>query len=148
VRVILLQSVRGLGVAGDVVDVAPGHARNLLFPRNLAQEATPANLARREATLARASQRAAREREHAVLLAERLAGRTVRVEARAGATGRLFGSVTASDIAAAVERQLGVALDRRRIELPEPIKALGTYPLRAELHGDVHAEFAVEVVAG
>lgn len=147
-KVILVQPVRGLGEAGAVVEVAAGHARNLLLPRGLAEEATPANLARRDAMVARAATRAERERHQAQELAGRLAGRTVRVEARAGSSGRLFGSVTAADVAAAVQRDLGMVLDRRRIDLPEPLKVVGAYPVRAQLHGDVHAEFTVEVVAG
>jgi len=145
VRVILLEKVKGLGEAGAVVEVAAGHARNLLFPRGLAQEATADNLAKREAQLVREARQAERLRHEARDAATRLQGREVRVQAKAGASGRLFGSITAADVAAAVERQLGVSVDRRRIDLTEPLKTLGAHGVTVHLHGELAAQITVRI---
>ena len=146
-KVILLESIRGVGEAGAVVEVAAGYARNLLLPRGLAQEASPANLERRQVSHTQEAQRARRARQQADAAAQRLSGAVVRIAARVGRSGRLFGSVTAGDIASAVERHLGVQLDRRRIDLEEPIKVLGAHPVRAQLHPEIQVAFTVDVVA-
>ena len=144
-KVILLAKVQGLGEPGAVVEVAAGHALNLLFPRGWAQEATPANLARRAAHQAREARQVDRERQRAEAAAAKLSGAEVRIEAKAGATGRLFGSVTASDIAAAVAAQLGVTVDRRRFELDESLKTLGAHPVSVRLHPELTAQITVRV---
>jgi len=146
-KVILLQSVRGLGEPGAVVDVAAGHARNLLFPNGLAEEASAANLERRAAALARAAKAEERERRRAQESAAKLTGAEVRLTAKAGTSGRLFGSVTAADIAAALAAQLGVRVDRRRIDLPDSLKTLGVHAVKVHLHSDLSAEITVRVVA-
>jgi large subunit ribosomal protein L9 len=145
VKVILLERVKGLGEAGDVVDVAPGHARNYLVPRGLAEEATEANLARLQARLAQRARQAQRELEAARAAAGQLAEREIVVRAKAGESGRLFGSVTAADIAEAIRSQCGVAVDRRRIGLDEPIKALGSRPVTVRLHPEVSVQVTVRV---
>lgn len=144
-KVILLQRVKGLGEPGSVVDVAPGHARNLLFPRNLAEEATPASLARREADRAKLTRESVRARERAVEAAARLEGQTVVVSAKAGTGGRLFGSVTTQDVASAVARQYGTEVDRRRIEMAEPFKSLGDHRVTLRLQTDVTAHVNVRI---
>lgn len=146
-KVILRDRVKGLGDAGAVVEVAPGYARNYLLPRRLADEANDAALREVRAGRAREAARASRVLAEARAAAGRLEGATVTVKAKAGDSGRLFGSVTGQDLAEAVERQLGVRLDRRRIDRLEPIKALGAYPVTVKLHPEVQVGFTVEVVA-
>ncbi len=146
-KVILRTDVKNLGRKGETVNVAEGYARNFLIPRGLAVEATESNL--RDLAHQQQVQEARQQRElaEARALAERLGQHTFTVKARAGEGGRLFGSVTAADIAAAVQRELGVNLDRRRLELTEPIKALGRYQVPVRLAGGIQARVNVAVVA-
>lgn len=146
-KVILKESVKGLGRAGAVVEVSDGYGRNYLIPRGLAVEASPANLAKLRQQQEReeaAQQRALKEATEA---AARLDGAEITVTARAGEGGRLFGSVTAQDVAEAIARQRGVRVDRRRIELPEAIKALGVYQAALRLHPQVTARITIHVIA-
>jgi large subunit ribosomal protein L9 len=138
--------VRGLGRAGDVVEVKDGYARNYLLPRGLAEEATAArvrSLQDRRQALAR---RQAREREEAARLAEALEGTVVELQARAGEGGRLFGSVTAADIAEALAAR-GFAVSKRQVELEEPIKAAGVYTVPVRIAPGVVARAKVNVLA-
>jgi large subunit ribosomal protein L9 len=146
-RVILRQTVKGLGQRDDVVTVADGYARNFLLPRGLAVQATAAGLREVEANRLRQQARSDRDLQVAEEIRAKLDGATVRVAARAGASGRLFGSVTAQDVAAALSAQLGVQVDRRRIELELPIKTVGTYTAALKLHPKVEASVRVEVAA-
>ena len=146
-KVLLRSDVEGLGRRGDVVEVANGYARNYLLPSRRAEVATP-----RIDVQARAMRRARelkehRERDDAAMLAELLTSHQLRIEARAGTEGRLFGSVTASDIAEALKVQIGLEIDRRKVILEEPIKTLGTRLVRVHLHPEVDAEISVEVVS-
>jgi len=146
VKVILDADVPGLGKRGDVVEVSEGYARNYLLPRRLAREAS-AGVLRAVRHLAEEKQRKAdREREQARRQAERLEGRLVTVRAKAGEAGRLFGSVTGRDVAESIEAQFGFAIDRRRVLLEEPIKAVGTYPVRIRLHPGIDATIQVRVI--
>lgn len=144
-KVILRDRVQGLGEAGAIVEVAAGHARNLLFPRGLAEEATAENLARREAALNRRAKAAQRELEAAKAAASKLAGHDLTIRAKAGESGRLFGSVTAGDVADAVTRQYGITIDRRRVEMHEPFKTLGQHNVTLRLHAEVAVTVAVNV---
>src|SRR5204862_5844422 len=128
---------------GDVVDVADGYARNYLVPRGLAIKAASGVVRQAEAMRRNRSARELRDREAAETLAARLTGRTLSVPARAGEGGKLFGSITAADIVAAVQSQFGVELDRRRLGLDEPLKELGPVELPIRLHPDVVATLAV-----
>jgi large subunit ribosomal protein L9 len=145
VQVILLQAVKGLGDAGATVDVAPGYARNYLLPRGLAQVATEANKRRAAELRLREERRAERERSAAQELQQRLSGATVAVRAKAGESGRLFGSVTAQDVASAIATSFGAQIDRRRIVLEEPLKSLGDHTITVRLHADVTAQLTVRV---
>jgi large subunit ribosomal protein L9 len=145
-RVVLREDVERLGRRGDIVEVAKGYARNFLVPTRRAVPATPGIEAQAAAMRRARDQREATARQAAEQAARTLTGATVRVAARAGAGGRLFGSVTAADLAAACQEQLGVEVDRRRIHLDEPIKAVGLHPVAVQLHTDVVAHFTVEVV--
>lgn len=144
-KVVLRADVDQVGKKGDVIDVADGYARNFLVPRGLAITATKGAVKQAE-TMRRAREvREARERETVEEIAGRLGGQTVRVHARAGEGGKLFGSVTAVDIADAVHAQLEIDLDRRKLGLPEPIKELGSHEVSMHLHEGVEATFTVVV---
>jgi len=148
VKVILQQDVKNLGNKGDLVEVSQGYARNFLFPRGLAVEANASAMKSLEHERAVAKQRAQRELSEARERAERLQALAIRIPAKAGESGRLFGSVTASDIAEAVKSASGIEIDRRRIDLKEPIKALGNYRVAVQLHSQVVAQLNVQVVEG
>jgi large subunit ribosomal protein L9 len=132
-QAILLKDVDSLGEAGDAVDVSPGYLRNFLVPRKLAQPATEASLAearrRREAAERRAREAAERAEETAALLSKTV----LTIQHRAGEDGRLFGSVTAKEIADAIAEARGLRIERKRVRLSEPIRALGTYLVEIEL---------------
>lgn len=146
VQIILRRDVENLGEAGDVVDVKPGYARNFLIPRGLALRATDGNLRRLEEERRHALRAAQREKEGAEELATELEGRSVTFTVLAGEEGKLFGSVTAADIAEALAAE-GLEVDRRTLRLDEPIKQLGVYRIAVELHADVRPEIKVWVVA-
>jgi large subunit ribosomal protein L9 len=146
-KIVLREDVDHLGHKGDLLDVADGYARNFLVPRGLAMKATKGVVAQAEAMRRSRSARDARDRTAAEELAGRLGGAPIRVGVRAGEGGKLFGSVTSTDVADAVRAQTGVEVDRRTIELPEPIKELGQAEIPVRLHPDVTATLQVEVVA-
>ncbi len=145
-KVILLQDVEHLGRMGDVKEVAPGYARNYLIRRGLVLPATPQALQRLDVLRRRREQEDARRAAQAQTLAERLASVTVVIPARVGEQGRLFGSVTNQDIAGALKEQHGLQIDRRDIELEEPLRTLGTHTVSVHLGGQVRAQVRVEVV--
>jgi large subunit ribosomal protein L9 len=145
-EVILREDVKSLGKAGELVKVRPGYARNYLLPQGLAYEATDGNRKRIAAeSKARESKRVA-ERSEAEAVAATLGGLTITLARKAGEEGRLFGSITAQDIADGLAAQ-GHTVDRRKIELPQPIKSIGSAVVPLRLHPDVHAEIHVSVVA-
>jgi large subunit ribosomal protein L9 len=146
-QVILRTDVPELGKRGDMLDVADGYARNYLVPKGLAMKAT-AGAASQAASMRRARDlRDAQDRAAAETLATTLVPKVITVTARAGTEGRLFGSVTAGDIATAIEAQTNVQIDRRKLVLAEPIKSLGTHVVPAKLHADVEFPVTVDVVA-
>jgi large subunit ribosomal protein L9 len=139
--------VADLGKRGDILDVSDGYARNFLVPKGLAMKAS-AGAATQAASMRRARDlRDAQDRAAAEALATTLVPKVITVTARAGSEGKLFGSVTASDIAAAVEAQTNVVIDRRKIVLHEPIKTLGTHTVPVKLHADVEFPVTLDVVA-
>jgi large subunit ribosomal protein L9 len=145
-RVVLRDDIEGVGRRGDIVDVSGGFARNFLLPRGRALVATD-GIEQQAAAMRRARDlREARDREGAEAQARILAGAVITVRARAGPAGRLFGSVTAPDIVEAVHEQKGVELDRRQIELEEPIKTVGTHEVPLHLFADIGTSLSVEVV--
>jgi large subunit ribosomal protein L9 len=145
IEVILREDVKELGKAGALVRVKPGYARNYLFPRGLAYEATEGNKKRIAAESRARTTRLQGERAGAEALAANLTGVTVTISAKAGEADRLFGSVTAQDIADALAAK-GHPVDRRRLELEHPIKHLGEHTVPLRLHPDVHADLKVVVV--
>ncbi|MFZ5453177.1 MAG: 50S ribosomal protein L9 [Thermodesulfobacteriota bacterium] len=145
-KVILKENIAALGTVGAVVEVTRGYARNFLIPQGKALEATPGNLALMEQTKAKWVQAVEQEQEEARALAARLEGVSVTIAQRVGEAERLYGSVTAAMIAAALESQ-GLEVDRKKLELEEPIKKLGTYEIPVRLAPEIMAQITVEVVA-
>jgi large subunit ribosomal protein L9 len=146
-KVVLRDDVDNLGQKGDLVDVADGYARNYLVPRGLALKASAGSQKQADAMRRNREARQRRDREAAQALAAQFEGRTISIKARAGGEGRLFGSVTAADIAEAVQKQTGADIDRRKLVLDEPLKELGGVDLQVRLHPDVVATIHVEVEA-
>ena len=145
-KVILADDVRGLGHRGDTVSVKPGYARNFLFPQGAAYEATPANVRRLGEQKKKYDEKTLQEKGIAQTVAGKIEGMTVVVVKKAGEEGHLYGSVTASEIADALAAK-GVEVDRRRVELAEPIRRLGSHTVHVRLHRDVAATLTVEVQA-
>jgi large subunit ribosomal protein L9 len=146
-EIILRQAVENLGKTGDVVNVKPGYARNYLLPHGLAYEATPGNLKRIQQERNRLEAAEGERRGTAQGLAEKLEQVSLTFSARVGEEGKLFGSVTATDIAQQLEAQ-GYHVEKRQIDLHEPIKALGVYRVPIRLHADVKPEVRVWVIKG
>jgi large subunit ribosomal protein L9 len=147
VKVVLREDVEKLGRKGDLLEVADGYARNYLVPRGLAIVATKGVVQQASSMRRNRQLRDDRDKEAAQELATRLTTSPVQVTARAGEGGKLFGSVTSADIAAAVQAQTKVEIDRRKITLAEPLKELGSAEVPVQLHTDVTAILVIEVVA-
>lgn len=146
-RVVLRADVDNVGKKGDVLDVSDGFARNYLVPGGLAIKASAGVVAQAAAMRRARSVKDANDRAAAEEIATRLVPRTITIAARAGAAGKLFGSVTTADVVAAVNAQEGIELDRRRLHLDEPIRELGTHRVAVKLHAEVEFPLTVEVVS-
>ncbi len=146
-KIVLRADVDNVGKKGDVLDVADGFGRNYLVPKGLAMVATKGVVAQAGAMRRSRDVKDARDRESAEVVARELVASVIRIPVKAGAEGRLFGSVTTADVVEAVHAQAGVQLDRRRLHLAEPIKTLGTHEVPVKLHADVEFQITVEVVA-
>jgi len=144
-EVILTRDVEKLGKRGDVVNVSAGYARNFLFPKKLAEEATPKNIKKWEKEKEIIELKEEEMRAELQAKAEKIRNLTLEIEAKAGEGGRLFGSVTAGDIAEAIKEITGEEIDRKKIQLEEPIKSLGTFPLKIKFSPDVVSEITVIV---
>ena len=145
-QVILREDIEKVGLRGEVVDVAPGFARNYLLPRKLAEPASPGRVAAIEKLAARRSQHEAQSFEQAQELVQKLESAELRFDVQAGETGTLFGSVTATEIADRVWETQRVRIDRRKLDLPESIKRIGRYEVPVELFTDVTATLRLAVV--
>ena len=145
-KIVLREDIDKVGKRGDIVEVSDGFARNFLIPRNHAIVAT------RGITAQAASMRAARDRadaknrQSAEEIARKLVGISLRIEARSGAEGKLFGSVTNMDVIEALKEQSSLEIDRKQIEMHEPIRSVGEHHVPVKLHADVHVSLAVEVI--
>lgn len=145
-RVVLRNDVAKLGKRGEICDVADGYARNFLLPKG---HAIPANsgIAEQAATMRRAREvKDAHDRQVAETVARTLVQQVIQIPMRAGPEGKLFGSVTSANIAEAIADQAGVEVDRYRLQLPEPIKSLGTHEVALRLHAEVEFPVTVEIV--
>jgi large subunit ribosomal protein L9 len=145
-QVILRQDVEKIGLRGEVVDVAPGFARNFLLPRQLAETATPAKVAELRKHEEKRARHEAQSFEQAQEIAQKVEASELRFDVPAGETGTLFGSVTATDISEQLWQSQKVRVDRRKLELPESIKRIGRYQIPVELFADVTATLRVAVV--
>jgi large subunit ribosomal protein L9 len=145
-QVILKHDVEKIGRRGEIVDVSRGFVRNFLVPRGLAEMATPTKLEEVRREMAAAEERDRRMAERASDIAGTLNKSVITIEARTGEDERLFGSVTAANIASAIEKARDIRIDRRRIKLDEPIRSLGTHQVPVQVHGDVEASVKVIVV--
>jgi large subunit ribosomal protein L9 len=143
-KVILNDDVKGLGRRGDMVTVKPGYARNFLLPKELAFPATPGNLKRIEQEKHRYDARMAKDKDQAEQIARSIEGLRIVLKKKAGEHDALYGSVTSSDLAEALAAK-GVTVDKRRIDLEEPIKRLGEHTVHVKLHRDVTVGLTVEV---
>ena len=145
-KVVLREDIEKVGLRGEVVDVARGYARNFLLPRRLAEPATPARVAELEKINARRALSEAQSFEQAQEIGQRLGQAEIRFDVKAGETGVLFGSVTQTNLADAIWDKLKVRVDRRKIELSEPLKRIGRYQVPIELFPEVTVETRVLVV--
>jgi large subunit ribosomal protein L9 len=145
-KVILLSDVKGRGKEGDVIEVARGFATNYLLPRKMAIQATPGNLKQLEARVHNIKKREEAKRSEAEVLAAKVEGSSIVIEAKAGDTGKLFGSVTGGMVADALIEQIGVDVDRRRLDLHGHIKTLGEHVIDVRLYDDVTAQVTLNVV--
>lgn len=143
-KVVLTQDVKGLGKKGELVNAAEGYARNFLFPRKLAMEANAQAMS--ELKNREASEKFKHDTEvaNAKASAEKLEGKTVKLFAKAGANGKLFGSVTAKDVAEAISKEFKIELDKRKVSV-EDIKVFGTYPVEIKLYNGITASMFVMV---
>jgi large subunit ribosomal protein L9 len=145
VKVVLRSDVSDVGKKGDVVDVADGFARNFLVPKGLAFKASPGAQAQADAMRRSRDVRDAADRSAAEDVARQLVPKVITLSARAGGEGRLFGSITAADVVEAVQTQTGIELDRRKVQLADPIREVGTHLVNVKLHTDVVFPVTVEV---
>jgi len=147
VKIVFLKEVEGSGRIGEIKNVANGYARNYLLPQGLAAPATPEAIRKAEARAVVEARKQALLDEAAQTLAERLAGASVTIVAKAGSKGRLFGSVTQADIAEEVGKLLGQETDRHQVMLPEPIKETGEYEVTVQLTRNVRPTISLQVVS-
>ncbi|GAA3721576.1 50S ribosomal protein L9 [Salinicoccus jeotgali] len=145
-KVIFLSDVKNKGKKGEVKEVATGYAQNYLLKKGLAEEATPGNLAKLEAEKEAKAEKAKQELEDAKALKEELEEKEVEVKTKAGEDGRLFGSISSKQVKEAYEKQHGIKLDKRKLDMSQPLKSLGYHKMNVKLHQEVSAEIKVHVV--
>ena len=143
-KVIFLKDVPGSGNAGEIKNVKDGFARNMLFPKGLAIEATKPNLELLEKKKADVQHKKDLEKEAAQKTADKIEGKTFKIAAKAGESGKLFGSVTVKDVSATLKKE-GLDLDKRKLNIKDDIKSYGTYEVEAKIHASVTAKFFINV---
>ena len=144
-KVILLQDVKGKGKKGQLLEISDGYARNFLLPRKLAVEATADALNTKKMNDKAAAEKTAKERAEALEISKKLREMTLVVTAKGGGAGRLFGSVTNQEIADALKAKSGIALDKRKIVISDPIKNVGTYTVQCKLGYEISAPLTVKI---
>ena len=144
-KVILLQDIKGKGKKGQMLEVSDGYARNYMLPRKLAMEATADAINTMRMNDKAAAEKAARERAEALETSKKLKELTLVVKAKGGGAGRLFGSVTNQEIADALKANTGIALDKRKIVIADPIKSVGTYTVQCKLGYEITAPLTVKI---
>lgn len=143
--VILKRDIKGTGKAGDIVKVSDGYARNMLIPKGWAIEATKGNINTLEKVKAKQAEEEAARKASAQELAKKIEEIEVYIETKAGEGGRLFGSITSKDVCEALKTQHNIIIDKKKLQMSQPIKALGTFSVKIKLYQDVSAELAVKV---
>jgi len=146
-KVILKDNIKGVGKKNEVINASDGYARNFLFPRNLAVEATPENMQRLNSQNQAIQYKKDVEKEQAQLIAKKLEAITVEIKVQAGENGRIFGSVSSKEISESLEKQYKIAIDKKKIEIKEPIKDLGIRTIEVRLFEGVTGKIKVNVVA-
>ncbi len=144
-KVILMQDVKGKGKKGQMIEVSDGYARNFMLPRKMAIEATPDAINTMRMNDKATQERIAREKAEAMEVSKKLRAMTLTVTAKGGGAGRLFGSVTNQEIADALKKNTGIALDKRKIVISDPIKAVGTYTVTCKLGYEINAPLTVKI---
>ena len=144
-KVILLQDVKGKGKKGQMLEISDGYARNYLLPRKLAVEATADAMNTKKMNDKAAAEKAAKERAEALEISRQLRELTLVVTAKGGGAGRLFGSVTNQEIADSLKAKTGIALDKRKIVISDPIKSVGTYTVQCKLGYEITAPLTVKI---
>lgn len=147
-KVILLQDVKGKGKKGQMLEVSDGYARNFMLPRKIAVEATPDAINTMKMNDKATAERIAREKAEALDISKKLRELTVTVTAKGGGAGKLFGSVTNQEIADSLKVQTGIALDKRKIVVADPIKNVGTYTVTCKLGYEITAPLTVKIQEG
>ena len=145
-KVILMQDVKGKGKKGQLLEISDGYARNYLLPRKLAVEATADAVNTKNMNDKAAAEKAAKERAEALEISHKLREMTLTVTAKGGGAGRLFGSVTNQEIAESLKASSGIALDKRKIVIADPIKSVGTYTVQCKLGYEITAPLTVKIV--
>ena len=144
-KVVLLKALPGEGQAGQIKDVSRGYARNFLLPRGLALLATPTLIKQAESKLQRERLDESTDREQLVELAQQIEGREIRIRARSGGGERLFGSITAADIADELSRSIGAVIDKRKIDMDKPLRQTGSHEIAVKLAGDLKPQITVVI---
>lgn len=144
-KVILLQDIKSLGKKGDIVNASDGYARNYLFPKNLAQEATEANLHILNQKKENERKKKLAETEAAQALAEKLKGKEIKMSVKCGESGKLFGAITNKDIAAEIKNQFNVEIDKKKISM-DTIKLTGVYNIEVKLYAEIATKMKVVIV--
>ena len=145
-KVILIKDVKKLGTIGEIKEVSDGYARNYLIPQGLALEATATRLKETQEKDLKKQKQKGKEEAAARILQEKLEGKTVKLMARTGGSDKLFGAITAKEIAEALQKEYGAKIDRKKIELKEPIKHLGTSEAKVKLYPAIQAQIQIIVV--
>lgn len=147
-KVMLVQDVKNLGKKGEIKEVTDGYARNYLIPRGLAKEATPARLKESEEIRQRQERKKSKEENKARRIQAQIDGKTISIKAKTGGGEKLFGAVTSREVAEILGQEFGVQVDRKKIELGEPIKHLGKYQVQIKIYPGIQAELQVSVEPG
>jgi large subunit ribosomal protein L9 len=146
-KVILKSDVKGVGKKGEIVNASDGYARNFLFPRNLAVEATEGSMKTLEAQRAKEAQKKAEELAAAKELAKKISGFNLKIEVKIGENGKLFGSITSKDIAERIKEQFGLDIDKKKIAMDEAIKVAGEYEVEIKVYPEVAAKLKVSIIS-
>ena len=146
-KVILKDNIKGVGKKNEVINASDGYARNFLFPKNLAVEATPENMQKLNSQNQAKQYRKDQEKEQAQEIAKKLEKITVEIKVQAGENGKIFGSVSSKEVAESLEKQYKIAIDKKKIEIIEPIKVLGTRTIEARLFEGVIGKIKINVVS-